>query len=502
MTLVRRELIRPGEANDPGGAGWSFRHILIRDVAYASVPKRRRAELHERLGARAGNDDPASDVLAAFHLDQALRALVETGADGSDVERLTAKAAERLRSSGLAAAGREDYDAALSLLARANEILPREAPERAELLPRLAEMLLWVGGADAARSMLEEAYALASELGDPRLAARARLTAHLTLMWTDTPIPPKQMLREVDEAVSVLEDAGDEEGLAMAELVRFHALDQARLPRPEERLPVALDHARRAHAPQIEHRVMSWICITLPGGSVPVDEAIARAEEIRRTSSSAFVHASANGAVGLLRAARGEFEEARVLVSRTLCELHELGLRQSVAAHSIAVAEVEMMAGEDAAAELIPGRGSTQVTALADEHSTANIAWRLGLVLVRQGRDDEAEHFARQAERAEPRGLWVDVWWRIVLALVEARRGNASEGVALLRLVRESIAAPGGPPSRMEADVLLESAEVLSAAGRDDEAAVALAKAAAVAETLGYVVAVARANERQRALTA
>ena len=76
------------------------------------------------------------------------------------------------------------------------------------------------------------------------------------------------------------------------------------------------------------------------------------------------------------------------------------------------------------------------------------------------------------------------------------------EAVALLRLVRESIAAPGGPPSRMEADVLLESAEVLRAAGRDDEAAVALAKAAAVAETLGYIVAVARANERQRALTA
>ena len=445
---------------------------------------------------------PQGDVLAAFHLDQALRALVETGADSSDIERLTAKAAERLRSAGIAAAGREDYDAALSLLTRANEILPREAPERAELLPRLGEMLLWVGGADAARSRLEEAYALATELGDRRLAARARLTAHLTLMWTDTPISPQEMLREVDEAVPVLEDAGDEEALAMAELVRFHALDQARLPGPEERLPIALDHARRAHAPQIEHRVMSWICITLPRGSVPVDEAIARAEEIRSTSSSAFVHASAHGAIGLLRAARGEFEEARALVSRTRRELHELGLRQSVAAHSIAVAEVEMMAGDDVAAERVLTKGFDDVTALADQHSTANVAWRLGLVLARQGRDEEAERFARIAERAEPRGLWVDVWWRIVLALVEARRGNAPEAVALLRLVRESIAASGGPPSRMEADVLLESAEVLCAAGRKEEAAVALAKAAAVAETLGYVIAVARASERQRALTA
>jgi hypothetical protein len=247
---------------------------------------------------------------------------------------------------------------------------------------------------------------------------------------------------------------------------------------------------------------MSWICITLPRGSVPVDEAIARAEEIRRTSSSAFVHASANGSIGLLRAARGEFAEARAIVARTRGELDELGLRQSVAAHSIAIAEVEMMAGDDAAAERILRNGFEQVTALADEHSTANVAWRLGLVLARQGRDDEAEQFARIAERAEPRGLWVDVWWRIVLALVEARRGNAREADALLRLVRANIATPRGAPSRMEADVLLESAEVLRAVGRDDDAALALAAAAAVAEPLGYVVAVARANERQRALTA
>jgi hypothetical protein len=98
--------------------------------------------------------------------------------------------------------------------------------------------------------------------------------------------------------------------------------------------------------------------------------------------------------------------------------------------------------------------------------------------------------------------LWVDVWWRIVLALVEARRGNAREADALLRLVRANIATPRGAPSRMEADVLLESADVLRAVGRDDDAALALAAAAAVAEPLGYVVAVARANERQRALTA
>src|SRR5262249_12086641 len=159
------------------------------------------------------------------------------------------------------------------------------------------------------------------------------------------------------------------------------------------------------------------ICITLPHGTVPVAEAITRAEEIRRASPTAYLRASATGALGLLRAARGEFDEARTLVRETWRALEELGLRQSAAAHSVAVAEVEMLAGDDAAAERILTKGLDDVNALADEHSAANVSWRLGLVLARIGRDDEAERHARFA-RAALRGLWVDVWWRIVLALV------------------------------------------------------------------------------------
>ena len=502
VSLVRRELIRPGEPGDPAGTGWSFRHSLIRDVAYGSIPKWRRAELHECLAAQTDARGSDADVFAAFHLDQALRALVEIGVDGPHVARIAAEAAERLRRAGLAAADREDYVASVSLLARANELLPREAPERIEFLPKLAEMLLWVSGADAARELLEEAFTVATELGDVRLSVRARLGTDQTMMWTDAPVPPDQMLRDVEAAVPVLERAGDHEGLALAELVRFHALDQARLPGPEERLPIALAHARQAHVLQIEQRVMDWICITLPRGSVPVEAAIERVDEIRRTSSSAYVHASAFGALGLLRAARGEFTEGRALVRRTARELEELGLRQASAAHSIALAEVEMLAGDDAAAEQVLRRGFADVTALADRHSEANVAWRLGLVLSRRGLDDEAERFARIAQHAPSRGLWVDVWWQIVLALVEAHRGRAPVSIALVADARDRIASAGGLESGMEADALLELAEALRAAGRPDEAGALLAEAAGIAERLGYVVALRRAEGAQHALTA
>jgi DNA-binding SARP family transcriptional activator/class 3 adenylate cyclase len=70
--LVRKELIRPEPAQEHG---FTFRHQLIRDAAYASMPMQLRAELHERLArffARTphGADD---DELVAYHRDHAER---------------------------------------------------------------------------------------------------------------------------------------------------------------------------------------------------------------------------------------------------------------------------------------------------------------------------------------------------------------------------------------------------------------------------------------------
>ena len=54
----------------------------------------------------------------------------------------------------------------------------------------------------------------------------------------------------------------------------------------------------------------------------------------------------------------------------------------------------------------------------------------------------------------------------------------------------------------MEAEALIECAEVLRRVGRLDEAAALAGEAAGIAERLGYVVARRRAEHAQRALTA
>ncbi len=51
LALVRRDLIRPDTADFAGEKAYRFRHGLIRDAAYRSLPKNARADLHERFAA-------------------------------------------------------------------------------------------------------------------------------------------------------------------------------------------------------------------------------------------------------------------------------------------------------------------------------------------------------------------------------------------------------------------------------------------------------------------
>ena len=120
---------------------------------------------------------------------------------------------------------------AVSLLGRAQELLPRATPEHVDLLPKLAEARrLHRASSSRGLELFDEANAAAAELATQRLLARARLTSSSTRLWNRMSVPPEEVLDEVERAVPVLERAGDYEGLAIAEMVRFNALDRARLP--------------------------------------------------------------------------------------------------------------------------------------------------------------------------------------------------------------------------------------------------------------------------------
>ena len=110
--------------------------------------------------------------------------------------------------------------------------------------------------------------------------------------------------------------------------------------------------------------------------------------------------------------------------------IEELGLRQTGAADSIALADVEIIAGDLVAAERFLRSGVAELEAVRDRFSTANAAWRLALVTARTGRDDEAERFLERAADLDAGELQI---WRLVLVTLAARRGESTKAEEQLR---------------------------------------------------------------------
>ncbi len=147
QALVRKELVRPERGQVPGDDAYRFRHLLIRDAAYASLPKTVRAELHQRFAAwleQRGTDLVEFDEIIGHHLEQAARYRTELGQ--ADAE-LAGNAGGYLAAAGQRALDRGDVPAAINLLTRATSLLGPDEPARAGLLVDLGQALVDPGAA-------------------------------------------------------------------------------------------------------------------------------------------------------------------------------------------------------------------------------------------------------------------------------------------------------------------------------------------------------------------
>jgi hypothetical protein len=120
-------------------------------------------------------------------------------------------------------------------------------------------------------------------------------------------------------------------------------------------------------------------------------------------------------------------------------------------------------------------------------------------VLVRQGRDDEAEPFLERAGSAYG-GDFVQVWRLVLGATIAARRGESERAATLLE--DGDRALDGLAESGVLVDVLVQAAEASELIGRKEDASARLRRAAELAERLGYVVGRRAAAERLAAIEA
>jgi DNA-binding SARP family transcriptional activator len=500
--LVRKELIRPEKPIFPAEDGYRFRHLLIRDAAYESIPKEVRAELHERHVDWLATKTTAVefDEIAGYHLEQAFRYRAELGPVDENTRALGRRAAERLGNAGRRAFMRSDARGGLNLISRAVALLRPQDPLRVELVPnvRVVQGMTDVSWADR---VLTEAVEAAATTGDRRLAAQALVQRGLLRLFTDADVTPQELLDVSQRAIDVFEELEDELGLARAWRLagQAHYLDRRAGPcaQASER---ALEHARRSGDLFEQREIVEWIVIALLLGPAPVSGALERSRQLlTEFASHPLVQAEIMAATAALAAMQGEMDEAMKLTERAQQIVDDAGgdrIWVSAFWHSF----IHLWRGDHEVAELELRHTYESLRALGERSHFSSIAHALASLEYARGRYDDAELLTRECEQASrANDVHSQILWRSIRAKVFARRDAFADAE---RLAREAVAF--GEESDFllaRADAHADLAEVLELAGRSDEAAAAFRRAIELHELKGNLLAARRTRIRRDALS-
>ena len=493
-TLVRKELIRATAPTFPEDEGFRFRHLLIRDAAYESLPKATRAELHEHFADwLAQHDLVESDEIIGYHLEQAHRYRSELDAADPALPRLAARVSDHLAAAGRGAMDRGDFNAGRSLFRRATAILPEDDPQRLALAPDLA-LALWESEDLAAA---HRALAQARMARDPITSAIATLVENSIDFMSGGSIARDARITRREDARRVLEAADHDEGLgyywwdlAGETWVSLRAAETAAA------CERGLQNFRRAGMYRRTDDLLWWIRSAYVFGPTPVPEAIERVRALQREAGDSMaLQAGAATTLGRLLAMQGDFEQARELFVFGQDFYRSAGMAVSAAGVALHGAWIEHHAGDDAAEEEHLRHGCADLRALGNQAFFSTVAVRLAQLLYTQGRFAEALEMCTVVREASP----ADDLINFVLA-------DAIEGCLLSHDDRHDEAEVrfGQAVAAVEttdfffarADVRLLHAEALSRAGEAAAASGTAALGIGILDEKGDITGAARARSR------
>ena len=489
---MRKELIRPDQPTYPDEEAFRFRHLLIRDAAYDSLPKETRADLHEAFADWL--DQHATlveqDEIVGYHLERAYRNRAELDSADPRLDELARRAMARLTAAGLGAEERGDVGAACGLLGRGAALLPHGDPERLMNLVRLILPL----NADGRR---DEALLAAAELGastDPRLRAFGLIADNTNAAYSGAYVAERAR-ENIEEARSVFAGLGDELGLAWTEFSEVVAswmccqvmATTAAALRAEAHALAAGDHALAAS-------VRGWGKRSLAFGPVPVDAALQAAQEMLASAEGFTARADARRDLGKLLAMQGQFEAARDAVREATDVTREAGMLVEAAATSQSVAFVELRAGAPDAAEVVLRNGIDELDRLGNRSYRGTTALLLADRLAARGAYEEASRWCAEVRGTLNEDDLTDVIGiNAVEGFLRAVAGGHDEGVQLsARAVEVAATIDMYEP---KARAYEWHARTLALVGKPAEAREAAATALAIYEAKGDAPASAWARE-------
>ncbi|MET0801415.1 MAG: tetratricopeptide repeat protein [Actinomycetota bacterium] len=388
--------------DDGGTPRWRFRHATLRDVAYSSLPKRLRRELHVAVADRLMADGHRSwaaehlelAALAAIDLDPSTRELPDRAADA------LADAGDRARRRMESRSAIDRYERALAMAGGEDGWGVREA----RALAGTGESRYWLGEYPASTEALERAVALGTQHDDDwSLALALRFLGDIAInVWAD--LDRAEGL--LDRSLEAAERLGDPHAIART------LLFAGWVPWTRNELEAAESIWRRALAISEEAddrwahvRALCSLSIVLSDLD-RLDEAtetIELARELAVDMGDRFSLAVATVQEGRLHEERQEFERSLPFFDRGIEIFTELGARWELgdALAERGIVEREMGRFDDAERDL---RRAIAISEELGERQLAGWTWRaLAHVSERRGDHERAEEHRRRADHAESR---------------------------------------------------------------------------------------------------
>jgi tetratricopeptide (TPR) repeat protein len=306
---------------------------------------------------------------------------------------------------------------------------------------------------------------------------------------------PRERLALAEEAVAVLEPAGDEEALLQALMfVTWAGLEAARGGRAADAAERALDLARHLREWQYEAELTANFCNAMVLGPTPVTEVIERIErQLAAGRQNPSIAAPGNLFLGLVYALDGRPDEGRRRLDHGLAVAEELGVAWPVAwARGALRARIGLLAGDGEAAERDVRAAAQAHEEMGERRTLPEFRLRLAEALWSQGRDDEGVAVALDVPRPEHGPLDAQARWCYVRGQALARSGRLEDAEGPVRQSLDLLDATDYLWDRAEARMAL--AYVLRRSDRPQDAERAVHEALQLYEQKGHVIGARRAS--------
>jgi class 3 adenylate cyclase/tetratricopeptide (TPR) repeat protein len=460
--LLRDLIVGESRSSLSNETAYRFKHVLIRDVAYASLTKSARAKNHARFAEwlrKRGADELVE--IRAHHLDHAASLLAEL--DGAPPADLAREAAEALEESGRRSIAREANQAARHAFLRSVELEPTlqrrylaaKAAWRLDDLPAVAREM---------EAVREEAV----RAGDKNLEGKA-LTglADMVLMREADPVRAREL---AEQALAIIEDDPP---------ARFDALRVAwvasywvgHLRDAEHYVVEQLELARAAGRKDLESvGILTWAEVYYSWLDLDTArEKFARARDLAEESGSINSLGRVFASWGKLYLLEGDLEQAEEAFAEAERLFSEAGAVWAVARALNLGAWVAWAAGDLQKAEKRFRESIRLLKPIGDRAHLCESQRGLAELLMARGRVEEAERFALEArETVGPLDVTSRATTAGALGQVRAAQGRDEEAEELFR---EALATIVDTDFRaIEYEVLEPYAQFLRDRGRDDEA--------------------------------